>query len=166
MERNRERVWFEHRTDVAIPIGDVTIVKFWDKKIHDGPQIQQIEEELDGLIAQGKKKVLFDFTGVEYTNEWFGVLIKFRKKLIATGGRMAMCNMQENVLETFRRMKLGETFSISLDEETAFLNLAKKPNPNPSPDEQLRMQCAQWLGVPTEKVSIAMAKVWAQEQHK
>ena len=79
---------------------------------------------------------------------------------------MAMCNMHEDVLETFRRMKLETIFNIVPDEKTALLIISEQITPSPSADDELKAKCARWLGVPTEKVSIGMAAVWAQEQHK
>ena len=59
----RQRITFED-------IGDVTVVRFIDKKILDEQNIQMIGDDLFKLVDElGRKKLLLDFTTVEFRSE-------------------------------------------------------------------------------------------------
>ena len=56
-----------HRRIDVSKIGDVTVVKFLDKKILDETNIQELGVELFGLVEQdNRKSILLNFSHVEF----------------------------------------------------------------------------------------------------
>ena len=56
----------DQRIDIE-EIGSVTVARFLDKKILDEANIDQIGQELFGLVDQdGRKQIVLDFSLVEY----------------------------------------------------------------------------------------------------
>src|SRR5687767_2606939 len=85
-------------------IGDVTVVKFTDRKILDEQNIQIIGEQLFGLVDDaGRKKLLLNFSNVEYlSSAALGKLITLNKKVQAAGGRLALCTIDPQIYEVFK----------------------------------------------------------------
>ena len=101
--------------------GDVTVVHFLDKRILDEPTIQAIAEQLFSLVEQeGKRKLLLNFTNVEYmSSAALGKLINLHKKLHALSGRLAMCHVIPQIFEVFAITKLDKIFKIFPTEDDA-----------------------------------------------
>jgi anti-sigma B factor antagonist len=102
-------------------IGDVTVVKFTDRKILDEQNIQIIGEQLFSLVDEsGRKKLLLNFGNVEYlSSAALGKLITLNKKVQAAGGRLALCNIDPQIYEVFKITKLNQLFSIHDEEQEA-----------------------------------------------
>ena len=102
-------------------VGDVTVVHFLDKRILDEPTIQAIAEQLFSLVDdQGQRKLLLNFTNVEYmSSAALGKLINLHKKLTGVKGKMAMCNVIPQIYEVFAITKLDKIFKIFPDEDQA-----------------------------------------------
>ncbi len=109
-----------HRLKIA-ENADVTVVNFLDKRILDEPTIQAIAEQLFSLVEQdGKRKLLLNFTNVEYmSSAALGKLINLHKKLQACSGRLAMCHVIPQIYEVFSITKLDKIFKIFPTEEAA-----------------------------------------------
>ena len=73
-------------------VGDITQVKFLDKRILDEPTIQAIAEQLFSLVEQeGKRKLLLNFDSVEYmSSAALGKLISVPFKFEMSGSRIAL----------------------------------------------------------------------------
>ena len=101
-------------------IGDVTVVNFTDKRILDEQNIQVIGEQLFGLVdEQGHRRLLLNFSNVEYlSSAALGKFITLNKKVAATGGKLVMCNINEEIFEVFEITKLNRLFNIQKDEQT------------------------------------------------
>jgi anti-sigma B factor antagonist len=101
--------------------GDVAEVQFLVKRILDEPTIQAIAEQLFGLVDQdGKRKLLLNFTNVEYmSSAALGKLINLHKKLQALKGQLAMCNVIPQIFEVFAITKLDKIFKIFPDVDGA-----------------------------------------------
>ena len=73
-------------------LGDVVIVQFSEKKIIDELVIQEIANELIGLVDQGRKKIILNFSNVEFlSSAALGKLILMDKKAKANGGEVKLC---------------------------------------------------------------------------
>src|SRR5438874_4878475 len=93
-------------------VGDVTVVRFTDKRILDEQTIQTIREQLFGLVAAlGRCKLLLDFGNVEYlSSPILGELITLNKQMKAAGGQLMMCNIDPQIYEVFEVTKLNKLF--------------------------------------------------------
>lgn len=109
----RQRITFED-------IGDVTVVKFTDKKILDEQNIQAIGDDLFKLVDElGRKKLLLDFASVEFLSSAFlGKLIRLHQRMVAVGGKLVLCGITPVILEIFVLTKLDKMLRIEKDEQT------------------------------------------------
>src|SRR5580658_8506816 len=100
-------------------VGEVTVVNFIDKKILDEQNIQIIGEQLFELVDnQGKKKILLNFSNVEFlSSAALGKLITLNKKVQASGGKLGMCKITKEILEVFQITRLDRLFKIFPDEQ-------------------------------------------------
>jgi anti-sigma B factor antagonist len=101
--------------------GDVTVVAFTDRKILDEQNIQSIGEQLYSLVDDaGRKKMVLNFGKVEYlSSAALGKLITLNKKIQAVGGRLALCNIDKQIMEVFDITGLKRVFKIFGDEQDA-----------------------------------------------
>lgn len=114
----------QRRIDVE-QIGDVTVARFTDKKILDENNIQVIGNQLFGLVEEeGRKKVVLDFSNVEYlSSAALGKLITMDKKVKAAGGKLRLCSIRPDIYEVFAITKLNKLFDIRDDQEQALAGL-------------------------------------------
>ena len=110
-----------HRRIDISKLGDVTIVRFLDKKILDEAGILEVGSELLGLVEQENRKcLLLNFTGVEFlSSAALGKLITLDRKVKSNKGRMKMSNIRPEILEVFQITKLNKIFDIRKDESEA-----------------------------------------------
>jgi anti-sigma B factor antagonist len=101
--------------------GEITVVNFIDKKILDEQNIQKIGEDLFSLVDElGRKKILLNFTNVEYlSSAALGKFITLNRKVQTAGGKLAMCSINDDIFEVFEITKLNKLFNIQKDEQTA-----------------------------------------------
>jgi anti-sigma B factor antagonist len=104
------------RIDVA-KTGDVSVVRFRDRKILDEVAIQELGAELFGLVElDNRKTILLDFDGVEFlSSAALGKLITFDRKLKTAKGRLKICGLAPGILEVFQVTKLNKVFDIRPD---------------------------------------------------
>jgi anti-sigma B factor antagonist len=102
-------------------VGDVTVVNFIDKKILDEQNIQVIGEQLFELVEnQGKKKILLNFSNVEFlSSAALGKLITLNKKVQSASGKLGMCKITKEIMEVFQITRLDKLFKIYPDEQAA-----------------------------------------------
>jgi anti-sigma B factor antagonist len=110
-----------HRRIEVSKIGDVTVVKFLDKKILDETNIQELGVELFGLVEQdNRKSILLNFSHVEFlSSAALGKLITLDRKVKAAKGRLKMSNIRPEIFEVFQITKLNKVFDIRNDEAEA-----------------------------------------------
>ncbi|MCX7404263.1 MAG: anti-sigma factor antagonist [Planctomycetota bacterium] len=110
-----------HRRIDVSKIGDVTVVKFLDKKILDETNIQELGVELFGLVEQdNRKSILLNFSHVEFlSSAALGKLITLDRKVKAAKGRLKMSNIRPEIFEVFQITKLNKVFDIRNDEAEA-----------------------------------------------
>ena len=101
--------------------GDVTVVRFVDRKIIDEANIHQLGQELYSLVEQEKKRdVLLNFSAVEFlSSAALGKLINLEKKVKDRGGRLKLSNIRPEIFEVFAITKLNRIFDIKDDEAEA-----------------------------------------------
>jgi anti-sigma B factor antagonist len=110
-----------HRRINASKVGDVTVVKFIDKKILDEASIQELGAELFSLVEHdNRKSILLNFTDVEFlSSAALGKLITLDRKVKAAKGRLKMSNIRPEIFEVFQITKLNKVFDIRSDEAEA-----------------------------------------------
>src|ERR1700716_3172290 len=98
--------------------GEITVVNFIDKKILDEQNIQKIGEDLFSLVDElGRKKILLNFSNVEYlSSAALGKFITLNKKVSTAGGKLVMCNINDDIFEVFEITKLNKLFNIQKEE--------------------------------------------------
>lgn len=110
-----------HRRLETTEVGDVTVVRFVDRKILDESNIQQLGNELFRLVEEEKKsKLLLNFSNVEFLSSGaLGKLITLDKKVKAHDGVLKLSNIRPEIYEVFAITKLNKLFDIKDDEATA-----------------------------------------------
>lgn len=108
--------------------GEVLIVYFQDVRIIDETRIQGLGTELNDLINNTENnRVLLNFQNVSFmSSAMIGKLIQFGKKCSSVNVKLRLCNINENVEEVFKLMKLEKVFTIDADEEKAIEGFGKK----------------------------------------
>jgi anti-sigma B factor antagonist len=106
---------------VVSKVGDVTVVKFVDKKILDEANIQALGQELFALVEiDNRRSIVLNFTDVEFlSSAALGKLITLDRKVKAAKGRLKMSNIRPEILEVFQITKLNKVFDIRKDESEA-----------------------------------------------
>ena len=102
-------------------VGDVTVVRFNDKKIVEDINIEELGRELFRLIEEDKrKKLLLNFSSVDFlSSSALGKLITLEKKVRAHGGVLKLSNIRPEIYEVFTITKLDRLFDIKDDEADA-----------------------------------------------
>lgn len=108
------------RLDVS-EVGDVTVIRFRDRKIIDDINIQEMGQELFGLVEQDHRlKLLLNFSLVDFlSSAALGKLITLDKKVKAHSGTLKLCNIRPEIYEVFAITKLNRLFDIKEDESDA-----------------------------------------------
>lgn len=101
--------------------GNVTVVRFVDRKIIDAANIQEMGEELFSLLDQdSRKQLLLSFANVEFlSSAALNKLIVLDRKVKAAGGKLALSNLRPEIQEVFAITKLNTLFDIKPSESEA-----------------------------------------------
>src|SRR5262245_49717692 len=101
--------------------GEVTVVRFVDRKILDEANIQELGVEMFKLVEQDhRKNLLLNFFNVEFlSSAALGKLITLDKKVKANGGRLKLSNIRPEIYEVVAMTKLNKLFDIKDDEADA-----------------------------------------------
>ena len=110
-----------HRHLHVSEVGDVTVVRFIDRKILDEANIQELGQELFDLVEQdGRSKILLNFSSVEFlSSAALGKLITLDKKAKAHQGTLKLSNIRPEIYEVFAITRLNKLFDIKEDEADA-----------------------------------------------
>jgi anti-sigma B factor antagonist len=97
--------------------GDVTVVRFRDRRIDDVFQVKQVGEELYRLVEKGRhKRLVLDFSNVDYLSSMLiGKLLSLNARIKARDGSIKLCSIRPEVSEVFDTCKFDRVFSISKD---------------------------------------------------
>lgn len=102
-------------------VGEVTVVRFIDRKILDEAAIGELGDELFALVEkENRGALLLNFTDVEFlSSAALGKLITLDKKVKAGGGKLKLCTIRPQIYEVFAITKLNKLFDIRDDEADA-----------------------------------------------
>ena len=103
-----------HRRIRLAETNGVTVVEFLDHKILDAGIIQELGEELYGLVDRsGVKSLLLDFKNVEFlSSAALNKLIILDKKIKQNSGRLKLCQLEPGIREVFVITRLNQLFEI------------------------------------------------------
>lgn len=110
-----------HRRLEVSEVGTVTVVRFVDRKILDAANIQELGDELFGLVeTDGRKNLLLNFSNVEFmSSAALNKLIVLNKKVQGVGGKMRLSNLRPEIYDVFVITRLNTVFDIKSDEADA-----------------------------------------------
>ena len=102
-------------------IGDVTVVRFTDRRIIDEAVIQELGAELVALVERDKREsLLLSFENVEFlSSAALGKLITLDKRVKAQGGKLKLTSIRPEIYEVFTITKLDQLFEIKESEAAA-----------------------------------------------
>jgi len=108
------------RLDVS-DVGDVTIVRFRDRRITDARGIDEIAQELFHLVErENRKKLIVSLASVDsLSSAVLGKLITLKKKAVARGGAIKLSSMNADISRVFSVTRLDRLFDIEKDERDA-----------------------------------------------
>ena len=101
-------------------VDGVTILYFVDVRIPND-KIAELGEELNRFVGEEKgKRLLIDFTNVEYLgSKGLSELILLDKKLKKNEGQLKFCNMQPELRQVFGITRMDQLFEIHGTEAAA-----------------------------------------------
>jgi len=101
--------------------GEVSTVRFLDRKIIDAANIQELGDELFALVEkENRKNLLLNFVSVEFlSSAALNKLIILDKKVKAHSGKMRLCNLKPEIYEVFAITRLNQLFDIKNTEQEA-----------------------------------------------
>lgn len=102
-------------------VGDVTVIRFRDRKIVEDLSIQELGQEMFQLVeTENRGKLLLNFSTVDFlSSAALGKLITLDKKMKAHGGTLKFSNIKPEIFEVFCITKLDRLFDIKDDEADA-----------------------------------------------
>lgn len=101
-------------------IAPATVVVTLAGKLMLGPEGDQIVTLVEEFLRQGKRKIVFDLTGVTVIDSTgIGRFISSFNKIMATGGEMRMAGATGHVMQSFRVSLLDKVFQFSGSVEEA-----------------------------------------------
>jgi anti-sigma B factor antagonist len=103
-----------HRRIDVSKVGDVSVVRFVDRKIVDEAQVQELAADLFHLVEHDNhRSLLLNFSGVEFVSSAaLGKLITLDRKVKAAKGRLKMSDVRPEIMEVFEITKLNRVFDI------------------------------------------------------
>lgn len=76
----------------------VTIASITKKQIIDEAEIQEMGQELHGLVDRGCGRLMIEFEAVDFMSSTFlGMLIALEKKIKVSGARLVLCCLDPKV---------------------------------------------------------------------
>jgi len=93
---------------------DITCIRFADRNILEESSIQQIGDEIGGLIdGLSNPKVLLCFADVEHlSSAALGMLITINNRVRQKGGQLRLSDIHPQIYEVFVITKLNKLFQI------------------------------------------------------
>lgn len=105
---------------------NVTQVEFIDRNILDEANIQQIGEEIAGLIDAGNApRLLISFSNVDHlSSAALGQLITINNRVKSRQGQLRLANIDPQIYEVFKITKLDKLFQIHESTENALASFS------------------------------------------
>ena len=112
---------------MANKIGDVTVVSFMISQVLDEMNVQQLGQELEGLLeSEYANKMVINFGKIRYlSSAVLGKLISLHKKIAEMKGRLAFCDINSDIMQVFKITRLDKLIPICDDEEEAVKKVSK-----------------------------------------
>jgi anti-sigma B factor antagonist len=116
------------RLDVS-EVGDVTIVRFRDRRITEGRGIEEIARELFHLVErENRKKLIVSLASVDsLSSAALGKLIALNKRVAVRGGAIKLSSMNADISRVFSVSRLDRLFDIEKDEHHALEAFRAEP---------------------------------------
>jgi anti-sigma B factor antagonist len=107
---------------------DIGILRLKSSRINDHHAIRELGIELELLAKSGHEvKVLFDMSGVEFlSSALLNRLIVMDRQVKAKKGKLAFCNMRQELVELFSITRLNQIFPVYDSAEIAIASLKSK----------------------------------------
>jgi len=105
----------EYRHLAVEPRGNVAVVQLLDSKLADALVVSELQEEMLELIeTENPTNVLVSFTGVnQCSTAVINGLLRAKKRIMADGGQLKLCGMNDMIREAYRMLNLdGTVFKI------------------------------------------------------
>jgi anti-sigma B factor antagonist len=108
-------------TNLSGSAGDLSMVRFLDRKIIEAANIQELGDELFQLVERDQRKnLILNFANVEFlSSAALNKLIILDKKVKAHTGKMRLCNLRPEIYEVFAITRLNQLFDIKPTEADA-----------------------------------------------
>ena len=101
---------------------DVTLVAFAGSL--DSNTSPQAQQAIDAIIAGGGRKIVVDFSGLDYiSSAGLRVLLGTAKKLNAAGGALRLFGLNETVKEVFQISGFATILTVKSTEDMALAGL-------------------------------------------
>jgi anti-sigma B factor antagonist len=113
--RKRESVMLEPDAHLEVSQeGDVSVVRFADRKILEEVPIAEIGDRLNSLAdSEPHIKLLLDFGNVEHlSSAVLSMLINLNKRIDESGGKLKLANIKPQIYEVFKITRLDTVFDI------------------------------------------------------
>jgi len=115
-------------TENAIQPG-VVVIKMTGS-IRVGPNCQQIEQALEGMIRRHETRVVFDLSGVSYIDSsGIGTLVKCLAKLNRLGGTLCLTGVQGMVEGALKLTQIDRVLKVHPTVSEALRDLAPATKP-------------------------------------
>ncbi|MBN1345808.1 MAG: STAS domain-containing protein [Phycisphaerae bacterium] len=94
--------------------GNVTVIRFAERKILEEIPIAEIGEQLTNLVETNQGiRMLLDFENVEHlSSAVLSMLINLNKRVDEQGGKLKLANIKPQIYEVFKITRLNELFDI------------------------------------------------------
>ena len=104
---------------------EVAVVSFATSRILDQSNVQQLGDELEGLVeSYSLSKIVVNFSGVTYmSSAVMGKLVSLLKKVKGVGGHLKLCNIEDSIFEIFEIMRFDKMFEIHDSEDEAVADM-------------------------------------------
>lgn len=112
---------------MASQVGEAGVVTFLTSQVLDEMNVQQLGAELTDLVEkQYMINMVIDFSKIKFlSSAVLGKLIALNKKIAAQKGRLAFCNINNDIMEVFKITRLDKLIPICEDEEQAIKKVLK-----------------------------------------
>jgi anti-anti-sigma factor len=102
-------------------VGDVTLIRFVCPSLLDEAAIQDLAQRLARLLeCGGRRRFVMNLGAVTVmASLMLAKLMGFRRKVLAAGGRLALCAVDADLYRVFERTQLTRLFHIFNNEQEA-----------------------------------------------
>lgn len=106
---------------VVETVKDVTLVTFTDASVVDAQHIENIRDELYGLVEkQARRRIVLDLSKVQhFSSAALGVLIPLADKVRKIKGELILCSLKPEIRKVFKITGLEKQFRFADSEKEA-----------------------------------------------